>query len=152
MGRDQNLHGIQGQLSHNIIEKILQTTIPSNHIEDRMYWGPSTDGWFSTKSSINLIHKEKGHSPTRTDWIWKLNIPQKIKHFMWRIIKDGLPTKGKLEQRHISVPTQCEFCNQTYEDFYHLFVNCQNTRNIIRTIDPKIEKVLASLTNHNSYP
>ena len=117
-----------------------------------MYWGSSSNEWFSTKSSINLIQKEKGHSSTGTDWIWKLNIPPKIKQFMWRITKDGLPTKGKLEQRHISVPTQCEFCNQTYEDFYHLFVSCQNTRNIFKIVDPKIEKVLASFTNHNITP
>ena len=58
---------LQDQLSQDIIKKIIQTTIPSNYIKDRMYWGPSSNRWFSTKSSINLIQKEKGHSSAGTD-------------------------------------------------------------------------------------
>ena len=48
-------------LDQFIIDKIKEIQITKNPFLDRLYWRESTDGWFSTKSSVNMIHKSKGH-------------------------------------------------------------------------------------------
>lgn len=39
------------------------------------------------------------------DWklIWNLKLPLKIKHFLWRINRDVLPTRLKLQQKRYFV-------------------------------------------------
>ncbi len=123
---------LSNHLSNEIITKIMEVNIPKNHFQDRMYWKESNDGWFSTKSSVNMIHKNKGHKKSDLHWIWNLDCAPKIKHFLWRISKGGLQTKGRLQMRRIVVPMHCEFCNHHSEDFFHLFMDCNFVKDIIQ--------------------
>ncbi len=114
-----------------------------------MYWRSSTDGWFSTKSSVQMIQKDKGHSKSEVKWIWDLDCTPKVKHFVWRLSKNGLPTKEKLQQRRIAVPMQCVFCNHHTENTAHLFLECSVVRDTLQRVNENFLKHSISISGIN---
>ena len=40
--------------------------------------------------------------------IWKLKVSRKVCHFLWRAVKDSLPTNQNLRLRHIPLDDMCE--------------------------------------------
>ncbi|KAL5826284.1 hypothetical protein ACOSQ4_018081 [Xanthoceras sorbifolium] len=43
-------------------------------------------------------------------FLWKLNLPNRIKVFLWRISHDGIPCFVNLAKHHVLVCTRCQFC------------------------------------------
>ena len=35
--------------------------------------------------------------------IWKMKIPSKVAHFVWRLVRDRLPTRANLRRRNMYV-------------------------------------------------
>lgn len=62
----------------------------------------------------------------RTMWneIWKLNCPNKIKHFMRRLCKNILPTKQHLKTKGIIQENECDFCGLS-ESSGHTLWGCK---------------------------
>jgi len=57
--------------------------------------------------------------------LWKLRIPSKAAVFVWRLLRDRLPTKANLNRRQVEIQDQtCPFCRSTVEDTPHLFFQC----------------------------
>ena len=50
---------------------------------------------------------------------WSLQIPKKIQMFMWRAIKESLPTKSNLMRHKIITNSVWELCNKGAEDVLH---------------------------------
>ena len=69
-------------LTKDAFNQILAVHIPTNLFQDRLYWGLSTNGWFSTKSASKALHKNKNSYEFLCHWIWKLDTQPKIKHFL----------------------------------------------------------------------
>lgn len=67
-----------------VTNKIKSIVIPSSNILDRIYWGETTNGSFTTKSCYKLINKSYSDQRhiSNFDWIWTLNCPNKIKFFL----------------------------------------------------------------------
>lgn len=42
--------------------------------------------------------------------VWSLNIPPKVRTFMWRACLDILPTKANLAQQKVRIDTRCSLC------------------------------------------
>ncbi|KAK6151805.1 hypothetical protein DH2020_014440 [Rehmannia glutinosa] len=53
-----------------------------------------------------------------------MNIPPKVKHFIWRAYRNCLPTRSNLAAKNIQVDTICVFCHIDIETCWHLFVTC----------------------------
>ena len=58
------------------------------------------------------------------DRLWKLEIPPKVKNFIWRLCDGCLPIRTKLVFRGISSSLTCVFCDSDVEHFWHLFCEC----------------------------
>ena len=50
--------------------------------------------------------------------IWKLRVPNKIRHFLWRVVKNSLPTKMNLKARHILMDDTCD-CGDHAKSILH---------------------------------
>lgn len=87
------------------VEIILQIPLSTRvSREDRIIWHYDKWGQYTVKSGYTLAKKQideaenrvRGESSSNSpDWsvnIWKLHIPEKIKHFIWRVYNDSLPT------------------------------------------------------------
>ena len=83
--------------------------------------------WFGLNQRMaNTVHsaywmvlaREEANQPSssrikeNTIWckIWKLSIPSKIKHFLWRALINSLPTKMNLKKRGVQVWEVCDRC------------------------------------------
>jgi hypothetical protein len=48
----------------------------------------------------------------------------KIRNFVWKMIKNGLPTNANMHYRHITVDASCELCSKMNEHCYHAVMGC----------------------------
>lgn len=117
----------------HIVQSISNTPIPSNYIQDTMFWRLTPSGKFSTKSAALLIQgiNPKNIQKCAYRWIWKLNIPPKTSSLIWGIYNDGHPTKDRLFHSHVLA--LC-FCNCHTETTNHLLINCPFTLDVFNSI------------------
>ena len=55
-----------------------------------------------------------------------MEVPSKIKNFVWRACKEALPTKRNLLHRKITTSALCENCKVNDEDCAHAIFYCSN--------------------------
>jgi ribonuclease HI len=97
---------------------------------DKLVWVDSTHGQYSVKSGYKLMLHVTGKVEVMSqqdDWnsLWKILAPPKAKHLLWRISKGCLPTRMRLQEKHVSCPLLCPICNQEFEDEWHVFFSCE---------------------------
>ena len=71
--------------------------------KDVLIWPLSPSGSYSVRSAYRmLVEAENFALPSSSSsmssnkiWkkIWKLKVPNKVRHFLWRVARDSLPTK-----------------------------------------------------------
>ena len=54
--------------------------------------------------------------------IWKLRVPNKVRHFVWRAVRNSLPTKLNLHKRQV--------CRDCLEDSIHALWYCDAVKAI----------------------
>ncbi|CAN0841413.1 Transposon TX1 uncharacterized 149 kDa protein [Linum grandiflorum] len=96
---------------------------------DMPVWHYSKYGEYTVRSAYRLLLERVGDMETlRCDgeWrkLWALKLPPKIKHFAWRAGRDVLPTRRRLQERHIMVQGECGICSADMENAWHLFLSC----------------------------
>ncbi|KAL5777126.1 hypothetical protein ACOSP7_010052 [Xanthoceras sorbifolium] len=57
-------------------------------------------------------------------FLWKLQLPPKIKHFLWKICHNCIPCFANLAARQIEVDPLCRFCHQAAEVPSHALWSC----------------------------
>ena len=73
----------------NIVNQIMKIYIPSTDIEDKLIWSFSSSGEFSTKSAVELTRNNAINlNSTVFTKMWNLNIPPKIKNFLWKALSE----------------------------------------------------------------
>src|SRR3954467_9985643 len=60
-------------------------------------------------------------------WIWKAQIPLKIKFFLWQMMQNAILTRDNMKKRKWPGNPKCSFCNQV-ETRDHLFFNCVSSQ------------------------
>ena len=80
-------------------------TVVQPHTTDSWVWKPDPNGQYSTKSAYNLLQGEtmEENLDGAFEELWKLRIPTKTSFFVWRLIRDRLPTRLNLQRRHVEV-------------------------------------------------
>lgn len=61
--------------------------------------------------------------------VWKLQVPSKVRSFLWRACKDCLPTRLKFQSRGIMVQLSCIMYGNSIENAWHIFVTCLFAQN-----------------------
>lgn len=105
-----NLH-----FSRNDADAILNTRIPQRNTRDRVAWIHSKDGKYSVKSGYyswcqNHMVIEGMQQSNGWSRIWKLEIPHKIRVFLWRFCRNTIPVRIRLRGRGVPCPIGCTMC------------------------------------------
>jgi hypothetical protein len=99
--------------------------------EDELLWiGGDSSGSLSTKNVYATLFSTLNQS-TITGWrnqLWKWNIQQKIKLFLWLAVKNKILTWNNLQLRGWKGPGRCHLCKRDSEDNAHLFIHCPFTK------------------------
>lgn len=117
----------------------MSITLSQSRVKDNWYWSFEKMGLFSVKSAYRCIQstKEGEFSISTTDFwkrVWKVRVPPKVKHMLWRAATNCLPTKTLLRSRHVSVDETCPLCKVQRETVVHCLITCtfaQSCWNII---------------------
>ena len=120
-------------------DAILSIPISPKLPEYSLIWACSKNGLFTVRSAYGVTLKllketsttrEQGDCSDKSKatefWksIWKLNCPNKIKHFLWRVCKNILPTNFHLASRKVIADGGCGFCGEC-ESLGHILWDCK---------------------------
>ena len=104
---------------------ILSISISQNLPEDAWVWAWTKKGIFTVKSAYHVAHgwlserrslgtggEESNRQKKKKFWtsIWSLKCPGKVRHFLWKVCKNILPTNLSLWLRKVSKDKRCGLC------------------------------------------
>lgn len=99
---------------------------------------------FSVKSAYKICREDRlsksengraqgggsqGLDPT-WEKIWKLECPNKVKHFIWRLAHNSHLLRRNLARRGMQIDTKCLVCDRLDEDGGHLFLKCKLAKQV----------------------
>ena len=93
--------------------------------QDKWIWREDASAAYTVGSTYKMLMKD--HNDENQDGafnaLWKVKVPSKVSFFVWRLIKDRLPTRVNLRRRNVEIndPT-CPFCTNQEEDATHVFL------------------------------
>ncbi|XP_074367955.1 uncharacterized protein LOC141708293 [Apium graveolens] len=107
-------------------DAILETRIPQRDVADQVVWVHSSNGAYTAKRAYHFWYESNiglHATPSCVGWkrIWHLNIPHKIKVFVWRYCRNVVPVRWRLNSRGIRIPITCPMCETDVEHMIHLF-------------------------------
>ena len=115
-------------------EAIKSIPLSSTNQTDVLVWLFTPSGNYSIKSGYRFLF-ENSVQPQRIDhdsafWkkLWGLEVPSKIKNFLWRASREALPVKANLCRRRITPEGQCEICRTGDEDCSHAIFFCSDVQ------------------------
>ncbi|XP_026416443.1 uncharacterized protein LOC113311863 [Papaver somniferum] len=117
-----------------ISEKIERMEIIKEE-EDIVRWRPTKDGLFTVKSAYNKLventisQQDALNTVPKQIWksLWKMQMPHRLKHFIWKCLKDIVQTKDKTARFNSSIDPQCSICNSQVDSLSHLLLECTYT-------------------------
>lgn len=121
-------------------DAILNIRLSPRADDDFVAWYPDKLGRFSVHSAyhlaVSLKNKEEGSSSSAAnskrswDLIWKCNVPQKIRIFVWRVASNSLATLDNKRKRKLEVNDECAICEREKEDSAHALCRCPHARQL----------------------
>ncbi|KAL0298418.1 UNVERIFIED_CONTAM: hypothetical protein Sradi_6501600 [Sesamum radiatum] len=109
---------------------------------NQLRWHYEKNEWYTVKSayclfSQGLVMRVAGgvmgstsYKPMNWKFIWKANVPPKVRMFVWRACWDSLPPVANLARQGLRVGGDCPRCGLENEDVLHCLLRCHFTRPI----------------------
>ncbi|KAK2652351.1 hypothetical protein Ddye_012207 [Dipteronia dyeriana] len=127
-----NIQMLLQNFSQYDVDGILKILVGLEGSEDRRVWHFEKNGVYSVRSGYWLgcrlmTNQHQSNSYVVREWwrkLWKLEIPSKIKVFIWKTCYDWVPTKLNLRSRGINCDDKCPVCYKHKESTLHAFWEC----------------------------
>ncbi|XP_019198174.1 PREDICTED: uncharacterized protein LOC109192001 [Ipomoea nil] len=58
-------------------------------------------------------------------WVWRIWCVERVKLFLWKIMKNGLLVNGERRRRSLTEDSSCPWCGDGEESLDHLFRRCE---------------------------
>ena len=132
--RTWNEELIDGLFVEEDAELIKKIPLSRAATKDTLYWPYSTSGHYTCKSSYMFLKQESEmeasqqvppiHDKQVWKKIWQLQLPPKVKNFLWRACRNVLPTKQPLLKRKVTADPICERCRSAVGESVHAIWSC----------------------------
>ncbi|KAL4353002.1 hypothetical protein GQ457_06G021180 [Hibiscus cannabinus] len=119
-------------LPTDIIQRIATIPTPSDDdVLDIPVWRWDAKHQFSMRSAYDVFTQEMELSRNEI-WqhIWKVQVPQRIRVFIWLVYHDRLFTNVERVRGHLASSELCELCGRDREDLEHVLRSCIMARNV----------------------
>jgi hypothetical protein len=147
--KEWDSHKIHSLFPEHVAASIINTPLLKEVHEDKLLWIFENHGNYTVKSGYKNYIKRKTPMLSHNvdgDWnsIWRIKAPPKTKHLLWRICRGCLPTRTRLQERHVSCPKDCPICSNEDEDDLHTFFTCNQSQQVWQhaglheIIDPRV--------------
>ena len=131
-------------------EAILALPLTRQNSQDKLIWKENRSQRFMVRSAYQVALRLKypqqaEHSSVQahgSTWrkIWELNVPPKVRTFLWRACSGCLPTRENLHKKRIRVEQRCELCHHHAETIGHVLCECPLARNVWALFRGTIQK------------
>ena len=118
--------------------EILKISLPAEQAEDEVLWHYDKRGNYSVNSGYQLVLRMKFSYSTSCPeasnqyWsaLWSLELPEKLKIFMWRASNNLLPLAENLWKMKVVEKPTCKQCKISVETISHALLECKAVRKI----------------------
>lgn len=89
--------------------------------EDAAFWGGEESGLFSIKSAYKSLSSNEWQAQSNC-WqkVWKLQVPQRVRTFMWLAMKQVLLKNSVRFKRHMAPNPWCDLSAGVEESIIHV--------------------------------
>ncbi|GAU46456.1 hypothetical protein TSUD_402230 [Trifolium subterraneum] len=120
---------INGIFDGSTVRHIINTPLLASVRNDKLVWKLEHDGNYSVRSAYKYcINNTNSNniSGIAGNWnlIWQAKTPPKVKNLLWRIGRNVLPTRARLNSRGVQCPLHCDVCNDSEENSAHVLFLC----------------------------
>uniref|UniRef100_A0A7N2MU32 Reverse transcriptase domain-containing protein n=1 Tax=Quercus lobata TaxID=97700 RepID=A0A7N2MU32_QUELO len=125
---------VDGLFNEEDAELVKSIPLSQGEAEDVLFWPYTKNGVYTCKSGYRFLKEEAEREVTnqvpplrdKNMWkaIWSMQVPQKVKMFIWRARRNAIPTKHALMRRTITEDSTCERCQSDVEDPLHALWTC----------------------------
>ena len=105
-----------------------------------LFWPLEKSSKYTVKTGFKLLceirdsieNLSQASTEERGFWkkLWKIQVPGKIKHFLWRACLNSLATKENLVKRKILLDVACSCCSGAHEDTLHSLWSCNGLKEV----------------------
>ncbi|KAH9792028.1 putative reverse transcriptase/RNA-dependent DNA polymerase [Citrus sinensis] len=108
---------------------IWQIPLSNKSSANSWYWMHEAKWVYTVRSSYKML-LPCSDIPSSSIWnqLWRLEVPSKVKHFMWRALTNVLPTTENLLKKYVEVPPACPICHANSESVCHILLHCPFAR------------------------
>ncbi|KAF5481661.1 hypothetical protein F2P56_002298, partial [Juglans regia] len=131
---------VKAAFNENEAKIICSLPIIKRRASDRLIWRGSGKGGFTVKSAYYMeterLHRMVGKASTRgrDNRVWKevcqLEVPDKVKMFIWKCHNNILPTKDNLNRKNIIENNICLVCLRESGTLVHVLWECLAAANV----------------------
>ena len=111
--------------------EIIKSILVSKYaVADALIWPLSSNREYTVRSAYRLLIglQLRGQASSsnvvagKSLWnnVWKLRVPNKVRHFVWRAVCNSLPTKLNLHKHQVVSEGLCDMCRDYLEDSIHM--------------------------------
>ncbi|XP_075659227.1 uncharacterized protein LOC142629128 [Castanea sativa] len=128
---EELIDGLFVEEDAQLIKKIPRSQVAT---KDTLYWPYTTSGHCTCKSGYRFLKEESKlesnqqvppiHVKQVWNRIWQLQVPPKIKNFLWWACRNAIPTKQALMKRKILADSIYERCHDAVEGSMHALWSC----------------------------
>lgn len=123
-------------VSNEETEAILKIPISITGSEDKIIWKHNKSGKFTVKSGYHQAYDAKARRKVqrpsssrcipRKVWtkLWSTPTIPKVRHFIWRIVRNWLASKENLFRKQCSPTPMCPICEKEVETIEHILFRC----------------------------
>ena len=129
--RAWNVDLLRDLCSPYTVSSILSIHIPQVSSADKWTWVPFPSGLFSVKSaceiSLSTTSRSSPLSPANWKALWGLKIQARLKHLLWKIAWNLLPTRANIGRFVVFEDSNawvCLFCKGPLETLTYIFLEC----------------------------
>ena len=127
-------------------ELIMQIPLSQRREYDVWYWLHDPCGVYSVRSCYKLLtHRDNDSFTCVWRSLWKLEVPSKVRNFLWRAATNVLPTASNLVHRQVVIAPTCSLCNACNETVTHALLECGFVRSCW------ISSVVGALGHYTSF-
>lgn len=119
-----------------ILDKIRAISPPIiyDSIEDSYIWGGIESGIFSISSMYSYLSHNSDDAPSlHWDIMWKLQVPERIKSFVWKVFHNGILTDMYLNRLQLRNKV-CDVCVDHLETILDALRDCLVANGVIWSV------------------
>ena len=83
-----------------------------------------------------LVGESPSSNRLKSWWtnLWKLQIPPKLKCFLWKVYHNAFPSSENLVKRNVPIDPSCKLCSETLESSFHVLFQCTSANAVWKKV------------------